>query len=123
MFSDSQPPASPAKPAKSAVEGHKENGRFLRGGIAEELARDSDGFSEADKSLLKFHGTYQQEDRDARKLRRKDGLGKHVMFMVRCKIPGGRVTANHYPPPAGLTQTNANSTLPFPRRQAIPVPA
>src|SRR4051794_26001822 len=96
MFSDSQPSAPPAKPARSAVEGHKENGRFLRGSIADELARDSAGFSDADKSLLKFHGTYQQEDRDARKLRRKDGLGKHVMFMVRCKIPGGRVTADQY---------------------------
>src|SRR6266702_2966727 len=113
MFSDSQPSAASAGPAKSAVEGHKENSRFLRGGIAEELARDSAGFSDADKSLLKFHGTYQQEDRDARKLRRKDGLGKHVMFMFRCKIPGGRVTADQYLALDELAEKYGNRTLRF----------
>src|SRR5262245_66588042 len=74
-------------PARSPVEGIKESSRQLRGTIALELFRDSDHFGEADKQLLKYHGTYQQEDRDARKSRRKDGIGKHFMFMVRCKIP------------------------------------
>src|SRR5260370_26150406 len=119
MLGDTRPPASPAKPAKSAVEGHKENGRFLRGGIAEDVGRDSAGSSEADKSLLKFHGTYEQEERDARKLRRKDGLGKHVMFMVRCKIPGGRVTADQYLALDELAETYGNRTLRFTSRQGI----
>src|SRR5213594_3865004 len=88
----------PAKaPVKlSPVEGIKEGSRQLRGSIALELARDTDHFSETDKQLLKFHGTYQQEDRDARKARKKDGVGKHYMFMVRCKIPGGRLAAAQY---------------------------
>src|SRR5687768_15020116 len=89
--------ASAKAPVKlSAVEGMKENSRQLRGTLAEELARDSDHFSESDKNLLKFHGSYQQEDRDARKNRKKEGVGKHYMFMVRCKIPGGRLTARQY---------------------------
>src|SRR5262249_46836541 len=84
--------ASPA-PKRSGTEVIKENSRQLRGSIAEELGEDTDRFSDHDKQLLKFHGTYQQEDRDARKNRSQTGVGKHIMFMVRCKIPGGRLTA------------------------------
>src|SRR5437773_1284881 len=89
---EATPPLAP--PKRSAVEGIKEESRQLRGRIKEELSNEADHFSDQDKQLLKFHGTYQQEDRDARKLRRKEGIGKHHMFMVRCKIPGGRLTAN-----------------------------
>src|SRR5207248_11054192 len=97
----SEPPLPPdgttepaeKKPTRSAVEVIKENSRALRGTILEELQKDSDHFYEQDKQLLKFHGSYQQENRDARKARRAGGLGKHYLFMVRCKIPGGRMTA------------------------------
>ena len=54
-----------AKPPHSAVELQKENSHFLRGSIADELGKEVDHFGDADKNLLKFHGTYQQEDRDA----------------------------------------------------------
>src|SRR4051794_31307762 len=83
-------------PKRSPVEGIKEASRQLRGTVAAELLSDTDYFVEADKQLLKFHGTYQQEDRDARKNRKKEGMGKHHMFMVRCKIPGGRLTSAQY---------------------------
>src|SRR5262249_20423509 len=112
--------AEPTVPgARSAVEGHKENSRALRGTIAEVLAGDAPAFGDADKNLLKFHGSYQQEDRDARKLRRKDGLGKHIMFMVRCKIPGGRVTAEQYLALDRLADQHGNGTLRFTSRQGI----
>jgi sulfite reductase (ferredoxin) len=101
------------------VEAIKENSRALRGTIGEELQKDSDHFSEQDKQLLKFHGTYQQEDRDARKARRGAGLGKHYMFMVRCKIPGGRLTAAQYLAVDGLAGAYANGTLRFTTRQGI----
>jgi sulfite reductase (ferredoxin) len=107
------------KAARSAVEGIKENSRVLRGGIAEDVAKESDHFGEADKQLLKFHGTYQQEDRDARKARRGEGLGKHYMFMVRCKIPGGRVTAEQYLALDELADAYGNGTLRFTSRQGI----
>src|SRR5258708_4024734 len=100
MFTDtgtSATEASPdAAPKRSAVEGIKELSRQLRGSIALELVKDSDHFSDQDKQLIKFHGSYQQEDRDARKSRRKEGVGKHYMFMLRCKMPGGRLTAKQY---------------------------
>src|SRR5262245_46969276 len=79
---------------KSKLENVKESSNFLRGTIAEELARDTQKFSSDDAGLLKFHGTYQQDDRDARK-QREAGAGKagrSYIFMVRTKVPGGKLT-------------------------------
>jgi len=117
------PPSTPvpgsgdAKP--SAVEGYKANSRALRGTLREELAANSDKFNDADKNLLKFHGSYQQEDRDARKTRRADGLGKFHIFMIRCKIPGGRLTAAQYLGIDELAGKYANGTIRFTTRQSI----
>jgi sulfite reductase (ferredoxin) len=122
MTSDIQPPASKPgqQPAKlSAVETIKENSRHLRGTIALELVQVSDHFSDQDKQLLKFHGSYQQEDRDARKNRNKAGVGKHYMFMVRCKIPGGRLTAAQYLAVDDLAGKFGNGTLRLTSRQGI----
>src|SRR5438876_11275098 len=115
----SSPPAPPEAPKRSAVETVKETSRALRGTITLELTRDTDHFSEADKNLLKFHGTYQQEDRDARKTRKRDGLGKHFMFMVRCKIPECRLTADQYLAVDDLAGKHANGTLRLTSRQGI----
>jgi sulfite reductase (ferredoxin) len=113
-------PTPPADgPKRSAVELIKENSRALRGSIGEDLAGASDHFSDQDKNLLKFHGSYQQEDRDARKGRRADGLGKRYVFMVRCKIPGGRLTAEQYLAMDELAGRHANGTLRFTSRQGI----
>ncbi len=112
-------PASPTPPKRSGVEVVKENSRALRGSIAAELAKDSDRFSDGDKNLIKFHGSYQQEDRDARKSRRSEGLGKHIMFMVRCKIPGGKMTADQYLAIDDIAGKYANGTLRITSRQGI----
>ena len=70
------PRATGDDPKRSAVEGIKEKSRWLRGTLADELANpESDHLGEEDKQLLKFHGSYQQEDRDARKSRPKAGVG------------------------------------------------
>ena len=98
----------------SAVERIKAASRLLRGTIAESLADDLTGGLRADdQPLLKFHGSYQQEDRDARKNRRKDGLGKHYMFMVRCRIPGGRLTSAQYLAIDDIAGVHANGTVRF----------
>jgi len=55
---------------KSKQEIVKEASNFLRGTIAEDLARDPQRFGSDDAGLLKFHGTYQQDDRNARKHRK-----------------------------------------------------
>jgi sulfite reductase (ferredoxin) len=103
---------------RSKVEEAKESSHGLRGTIAEELARDSDAFNDVDKGLLKFHGSYQQDDRDARR-RQREGLGKRHIFMVRCKIPGGRVTADQYLAVDDLAGRYANGTLRVTTRQGI----
>lgn len=106
-------------PKLTPVEGFKEQSRQLRGTIGLELVEPVDHFTEANKQLLKFHGTYQQEDRDARKNRSKDGIRKHHMFMVRCKMPGGRLTPEQYLAVDDLASKYANGTLRFTTRQGI----
>jgi sulfite reductase (ferredoxin) len=108
-----------ASAKRSPVELIKENSRQLRGTVALELLQDTDHFDEQNKQLLKFHGTYQQDDRDARKHRSKESVGKHYMFMVRCKIPGGRVTAAQYLALDRLAGGHANGTLRITSRQGI----
>ncbi len=103
----------------SPVEGMKTESRWLRGTIAEELKSDADHLSESAKNILKFHGSYQQEDRDARKTRSKEGVGKHYMFMIRLKLPGGRMTGDQYLALDELAGKYANSTLRITTRQSI----
>ena len=104
----------------SPVEGHKIEGRFLRGTIAEEFADPSlDHLSDLNKSLIKFHGSYQQEDRDARKNRAKAGVGKAYMFMIRLKLPGGRLTADQYLAMDDICGKYGNGTLRVTTRQSF----
>src|SRR5262245_44247888 len=107
----------PTNPKPSPVEAIKEASRQLRGTIAQELAGPANSLSEANKNLIKSHGSYQQEDRDARKRRAGDGGGKHYMFMVRCKIPGGKVMADQYLALDELADRYSNGTLRFTSRQ------
>jgi sulfite reductase (ferredoxin) len=103
----------------SPVEGIKANSRQLRGTVAEVLRSDADHFGETDKNIIKFHGSYQQEDRDVRKTRSKAGVGKHYMFMVRCRIPAGKLTAKQYLALDDLAGQFANGTLRITSRQGI----
>ena len=103
----------------SPVEGIKAASRHLRGSLAEELTQDTDHFSGDAKQLLKFHGSYQQEDRDARKNRSKTGVGKAYMMMIRLKLPGGKLTANQYLAMDELADKYANGTIRLTTRQSI----
>lgn len=112
--------AQASKPAPSAVEGIKAASNNLRGTISQTMASGADHFEEADKQLLKFHGTYQQEDRDARKNRSTEGVaGKHYMFMIRARIPGGILTADQWLTLDDLAERYANKTLRLTSRQSI----
>ena len=106
------------KPKRSKQELIKESSQFLRGTILDELSCDTDKFSADDVSLLKFHGTYQQDDRDARK-QRVPGVGKRHMFMVRLKIPGGRLTAGQLLGTLDLCDRFADGTLRVTTRQGL----
>src|SRR5207247_362265 len=101
----------------SAVEKVKEESHGLRGDLAPQLAAGGDHFSDASAQLLKFHGTYQQEDRDQRRaLRGTDGEPAH-QFMVRCKIPGGVLTGEQYLVIDELADRYGNGTLRVTTRQ------
>ena len=73
------------------VEHLKANSAALRGTLAEELTQSASGFSAGGAGILKFHGMYQQENRDNRQTRKQEAQGKAHSFMVRTRIPGGRV--------------------------------
>jgi len=78
----------------SANEGIKTRSNYLRGTIAEGLADLSTGsLCEDDQQLIKFHGSYQQDDRDLRPDRRKHRLEKAFSFMLRIRVPGGVATS------------------------------
>jgi sulfite reductase beta subunit-like hemoprotein len=80
----------------SGVETFKARSRGLRGPIAEELAQATSHFSEESVQLLKHHGSYQQDDRDIRRDRKKEGLEPLYTMMLRTKFPGGRITGEQY---------------------------
>ena len=105
----------------SKMEPLKAQSRYLRGTLREELGNDADHFSEDAAQLLKFHGSYQQDDRDLRKAKHADGTpkGKQFMMMVRTRIPGGRVTAAQFLMELDLCDRYGNGTLRATSRQGF----
>ncbi len=109
-----------AKPAKlSPVEGVKTTSKYLRGGIADELQSGEDHFCKDSTQLLKHFGTYQQDDRDDRSAKRAAGGGKSYMFMVRTRIPGGKLTSDQLMAELDLCDSMANNTLRITTRQGL----
>jgi sulfite reductase (ferredoxin) len=102
--------------AKESVETIKANSEGLRGSIAQELGNGESYFSEAAKHLIKFHGMYQQQDRDARRVR---GEEKPYSFMIRTKLPGGQLTAEQYLTHDWIATEYANDTLRITTRQCF----
>jgi sulfite reductase (NADPH) hemoprotein beta-component len=102
-----------AEPLKlSRNEGLKANNTTLAGTIGQTLANAAvDHFTEDDYEFLKFHGIYQQDDRDKRK------VAKHYMLMVRTKFPGGVLSAKQYLACDDLATRYANNTLRITTRQ------
>jgi sulfite reductase (NADPH) hemoprotein beta-component len=74
---------------------------------------DNDHFSDDDNQFLKFHGSYQQDDRDLRK------TGKKYIMMIRGRIPGGVMTAKQYGVFDQLATDYGNNTLRITTRQSI----
>jgi sulfite reductase (NADPH) hemoprotein beta-component len=104
----------------SANEGIKTRSNYLRGTIQEGLADLSTGsMSEDDQQLLKFHGTYQQDDRDIRNDRRKHRLEKAYSFMIRIRVPGGVATPHQWIETDRLATQFANGTIKLTTRQAF----
>jgi sulfite reductase (NADPH) hemoprotein beta-component len=92
----------------------KENDPILAGNIAATMADPAaDRFSEDDQQFIKFHGIYQQDDRDLRK------IAKKYMMMIRARIPGGVMTAAQWITFDQLATQYGNNTLRLTTRQSI----
>jgi sulfite reductase (NADPH) hemoprotein beta-component len=107
-----------SKPAKTASLTHNEVIKdaipTLSGNIAATIADEStDHFSEDDNQFLKFHGSYQQDDRDLRK------TGKKYIMMIRGRIPVGVMTAKQWCVFDQLATDYGNNTLRITTRQSI----
>src|SRR5216117_1412217 len=86
----------------------------LAGAIARTLADpEADRFSEDDVQFLKFHGIYQQDDRDLRKTQKK------FIMMIRGRIPGGVMTPEQWRVFDDLATQHGNNTLRVTTRQSI----
>ena len=105
--------------SKLNVEELKAASNGLRGTIAAELREPTERFSDEAAQLLKFHGVYQQDDRDARKTLRETGGGKDHVFMVRTKNPGGYAPAAFYLAIDRIADSHGNGTLRVTTRQGL----
>jgi sulfite reductase (ferredoxin) len=103
----------------SKAEAVKQQSRQLRGHIARDLADTAVPFDNQGYSLLKFHGIYQGYDRDSATERKQRGDDKVWQFMVRVRIPGGRLTAEQYLALDGLADRYADGSLRVTTRQSI----
>lgn len=107
-------------PPKSHVEQVKEASRGLRGTLSEELAQPTPNFSKDSTHVLKFHGVYQQQDRDLRQESKQTGGAKAYQFMVRTKFPGGgRLSPEQWRQLDWLSDRWGNGTLRVTTRQDL----
>ena len=93
---------------------------YLRGTIAEGLKDESTGqLTFYDTKLTKFHGIYQQDDRDIRDLRSRKGMEPAYSFMIRVRVPGGVCSPAQYLAMDEISDKHANSTIKLTTRQAF----
>jgi len=109
----------PRPDAVSAAEAVKKWSRQLRGHLARDLADTAQPFDKEGYSLLKFHGVYQGYDRDSATERKQRKEEKLWQFMVRVRIPGGRLSAAQYLGLDALADRYANGSLRVTTRQSI----
>lgn len=105
----------------SKIEHLKAGSHQLRGTICEELTNDAPDVSDDSDKLLKHHGTYLQDNRDLRHEKNPDGTakGRAYSFMVRTRIPGGKVTADQFLAELDLCERYGNGTLRITSRQGF----
>ena len=104
----------------SPIEIIKENSNYLRGTIIESLNDSLTGsIKEQDQVLSKFHGTYQQQDRDLDDERKHQKLEPLYSFLIRVRVPGGITTPAQWLALDELADKYADKTLKLTTRQAF----
>ena len=104
----------------SEVEIIKENSNYLRGTLKESLANEITGaIAPSDTNLIKFHGSYQQFDRDLESERKRQKLEPLYSFMIRVRLPGGIATPSQWLSIDSLSDEFGNGTIKLTTRQAF----
>ncbi|HZH73746.1 MAG TPA: assimilatory sulfite reductase (NADPH) hemoprotein subunit [Mariniphaga sp.] len=104
----------------SEVEKIKYDSNYLRGTLEASLADPLTGaISPNDRQLSKFHGTYQQWDRDIDKERKLQKLEPAYSFLIRLRMPGGKITPQQWLNMDALSDKYANGTLKMTTRQTF----
>jgi sulfite reductase (NADPH) hemoprotein beta-component len=109
-----------AAPKLSEVEHVKIASRYLRGTLVDSLANRLTGaLNPDDTHLIKFHGSYQQTDRDLDSERKRQKLEPLFSFMIRVRVPGGVASAPQWQRMDALSDAYGNGTLKLTTRQTF----
>lgn len=104
----------------SELERIKYESNYLRGTLEESLADPITGsLAFADTQLSKFHGMYQQSDRDLEKERKRQKLEPAYSFLIRVRVPGGVVSPKQWLQMDWISEQYANHSLKLTTRQAF----
>lgn len=104
----------------TAVETIKVKSDYLRGTLQQSLQTELTGsVADDDQMIIKFHGSYQQDDRDLRAERRKQKLEPLYSFMIRARLPGGIASAEQYKVLAKVARDYGHSSLRLTTRQTF----
>ncbi|RXZ82300.1 assimilatory sulfite reductase (NADPH) hemoprotein subunit [Paenibacillaceae bacterium] len=104
----------------SEVEHIKRESQYLRGALTETIRNPiTGGLPEDDNRLLKFHGSYMQDDRDLRNEREKQKLEPAYQFMIRVVLPGGVAKPEQWLAMDSLAHSHGNGTLRLTTRQTF----
>src|SRR5882762_10011970 len=104
----------------SAVEKIKQKSDALRGTLAESLQDELTGaIREDDQALVKFHGMYQQDDRDRREERAAKKLDRLYSFMIRLRLPGGFLDAAQWVAMHEVAGHNSTGVIKITTRQTV----
>ncbi|ARI77389.1 assimilatory sulfite reductase (NADPH) hemoprotein subunit [Halobacillus mangrovi] len=104
----------------SEMEKIKEDSKFLRGSLVESFAdRITAGIPDEETKILKFHGSYMQDDRDVRVERKQKKLEPAYQFMLRVRLPGGVATPEQWLVMDDLANTHGNGTMKLTTRQTF----
>jgi sulfite reductase (NADPH) hemoprotein beta-component len=104
----------------SPVEKFKEESDGLRGTLSQSLQNEVTGaIAEADKSLIKFHGIYEQDNRDRREERALKKLEKDYSFMLRLRLPGGLMTSEQWIATDDIAEKYSTGVIKITTRQTL----
>jgi sulfite reductase (NADPH) hemoprotein beta-component len=104
----------------SPLEKIKEESDALRGSLADSLKDEITGaVSESDKTVIKFHGIYEQDDRDRREERAKKKLERDYSFMIRLRLPGGIMNSEQWMATDEIASAYSTGVIKITTRQTL----